>query len=84
MYEYEDIYDFNDYGSEDWEDETWEEDDYEYQEFYLSPQGADLADYGSTFPSYSVFSTEIDTKSDPMTAAYLLYIYHDEYAMEYE
>jgi hypothetical protein len=40
MYEYEDIYDFNDYGSEDWaewEDETWEEDDYEYQFFYLSP-----------------------------------------------
>jgi len=31
-----------------------------------------------TFPGYSVFSTEIDTESDPMTAAYLLTIYLDE------
>ena len=78
MYEYEDIYDFNDYGSEDWEDETWEEDDYEYQEFYPFPQGADLADYLETFPQYVVESFEIDTKSDPLTAAYMLYIYLDE------
>ena len=31
-----------------------------------------------------MFSTEIDTKSDPMTAAYMMYIYHDENYEKYE
>ena len=89
MYEYDDIYNYDSTDDwEEWEDEFgWEEEweeDYQYQEFYLSPQGADLSDWFETFPQYSVFSTEIDTESDPMTAAYIMYIYHDENYEKYE
>ena len=94
MYEYDDIYgvDSTDDWAE-WADElsadeiSWLEDkekdwevDYQYQELYLFPQGADLIDWFTAYayPNYSVFSTEIDTESDPMTAAFIMYIYHDE------
>ena len=53
MYDYEAIYGAYE-STDDWAE--WEDDSsYEYQEFYLSPQGADLADYFDTYPQYNVF-----------------------------
>ena len=61
LYEYDDIYNMS-----EWEDYPSNE----YQEFYLSPQGTDLADMFDTYPQYSVFSNSIDTTTDPTSASY--------------
>ena len=75
LYMYDDIYNMS-----EWEDYPSNE----YQEFYLSPQGTDLADMFDTYPQYSVFSNSIDTTTDPTSASYQLWIYHDMFGEKME
>ena len=65
-YGFEEYYGFEDYGMEDfkmddmeWDEAEWDESnangEQDYWELYLYPEGKDVKDYFTTFPSYQLY-----------------------------